>query len=80
MDLEEKFYEIMEKEDGFDELIGEVEDMLKEKKEKGIIKDYNHISDIDVFDSCGLVIYYLSICWIDNDNKLHIAGSSYYLR
>ena len=76
--IREKFYEIMEKEDGFDELIGEVEDMLKEEKEKGNIKHYEYFSDEDVFDSCGLSIFYLSICWIDLEDKLHIAGDRYY--
>ena len=78
MSIREKFYEIMEKEDAFDELIGEITDVLESEKEKGNIKDYQHFSDTDVFDSCGLDIYCLSICWVDNNNKLHIAGASYY--
>lgn len=78
MSIRDKFYEIMEKEDSFDELIGEVKDMLESEKENGNIKNYNYESDTDVFDSCGLGIYYLSICWVDNNDELHIAGSSYY--
>ena len=78
MSIRDKFYEIMEKEDSFDELIRNVKDMLESEKENGNIKNYNYESDTDVFDSCGLDIYYLSICWVDNNDELHIAGSSYY--
>ena len=55
-----------------------VKRMLESEKENGNIKNYNYESDTDVFDSCGLGIYYLSICWVDNNDELHIAGSSYY--
>nr|DAO43714.1 MAG TPA: hypothetical protein [Caudoviricetes sp.] len=77
MSIRDKFHEIMEKEDDFDELIGEVKDMLESEKQNGNIKNYNYESDIDVFDSCGLDIYYLSICWVDNNDELQIAGASY---
>ena len=79
MNIIEKFYEIMEKEDDFDELIEEVEEMLEAEKKKVNINEYAHFSDTDVFDSCGLDIYYLTICWIDKDGKLQIEGTSYYL-
>ena len=79
MNIADKFYEIMEKEDCcFDEMISEVTEMLEEEKRSGNIKSYEHISDKDVFDSCDLDIYYLSIGWIDNENQLQIAGASYY--
>ena len=78
MSIRDKFYEIMEKEDSFDELIRNVKYMLESEKENGNIKNYNYESDTDVFDSCSLDIYYLSICWVDNNDELHIAGSSYY--
>lgn len=78
MDLREKFYEIMEKDDSFDELIGKVEELLKAERDKGNIKEYEDMFDTDVFDSPGLDIFYLSICWIDNNDKLQIAGASYY--
>lgn len=78
MDIREKFYEIMEKENSFDELIGEVTDILEDERKAGNIKGYKHEIDMDVFDSCGLDIYYLSICWIDNNDELQIAGASYY--
>lgn len=79
MSVRDKFYEIMEHENGFDETYTEVEEMLRSEKETGNIKDFTLISDTDVFDSCGLSIYYVSISWIDNENKLQIAGSCYWL-
>ena len=78
MDLRGKFYEIMEKDDSLDELIGKVEELLKAEKDEGNIKDYEYTPDTDVFDSPGLDIFYLSICWIDNNDKLQIAGAGYY--
>ena len=78
MNVREKFYEIMEKEDDFDELKGQVTDMLEEEKKNGNIKSYQHFADKDVFDSCGLDIFYLAISWVDNDNQLQMAGASYY--
>lgn len=79
MSVVDKFYEIMENEDwDFDEIISRVTDMLEEEKKNGSIKCYEHHSDIDVFDSCGLDIYYLAISWVDNNNELQMAGASYY--
>lgn len=78
MSVREKFYKIMEKEDSFDELINEVEDMLKEEKDKGNISSYKYESDTDVYDSCGLDIYYLSIAWVNKDGSLEVAGASYW--
>lgn len=79
MDIREKFLEIMENDVvSFDDLIGEVKDMLEEQKSLGNIKDYSHEIDMDVYDSSGLDIYYLSIVWIDNDGKLNVAGASYW--
>lgn len=78
MNIREKFYEIMEKEDDFDELFGEVKDMLDEAKLSGKILDYEMNSDIDVYDSPGMDVYYLSIAWVKDDGELNIAGTSYY--
>lgn len=79
MNIKEKFYEIFEDTiSSFDDLIGEVKDMLEEQKSLGNIKDYSHEIDMDVYDSSGLDIYYLSIAWIDNDGKLNVAGASYW--
>ena len=77
--ISDKFYDIMENNDlSFDDLIGEVKDFLEQEKKNGNIKSYNYFVDDDVYDSCGFDIYYLSICWIDLDNKLHIVGTNYY--
>ena len=79
MNIKEKFLSIMENDiAGFNDLIGEVKDMLEEQKSLGNIKDYSHELDMDVYDSCGLDIYYLSIAWVDNDGKLNVAGTSYW--
>lgn len=79
MNIKEKFYETMENDvSSFDDLVGEVKDMLEEQKSLGNIKDYSHEIDMDVYDSSGLDIYYISIAWIDNDGKLNVTGASYW--
>ena len=78
MNIREKFYDIMEKEDDFSVLKNEVKAMLDEAKLSGKILDYEMNSDIDVYDSPGMDIYYLSIAWVNNDGELNIAGTSYY--
>ena len=79
MDVRERFFEIMENDMcSFDDLVGEVKDMLEAEKNAGNIKDYRYELDMDVYDSCGLDIYYLSIAWVDKDNNLEVAGSSYW--
>ena len=77
MNIREKFYDIMEKEDDFSVLKNEVKAMLDEAKLSGKILDYEMNSDIDVYDSPGMDIYYLSIAWVNNDGELNIAGTSY---
>lgn len=79
MDIREKFYEIMEQEKGIDEVIEEVKEMLEEEVQNNNIKTYEILEDMDVFDSPGLDIYYVSISWVDsNSGKLVMAGSSYW--
>ena len=79
MNIKEKFLEIMENDvSSFDDLVGEVKDMLEEQKSLGNIKDYSHEIDMDVYDSSGLDIYYISIAWINNDGELNVAGASYW--
>jgi len=80
IDIKEKFYNIMETEleDGLDELIQELEDILNSERENENIKNYKYTIDTDVFDSPGLDIYSVSICWIDSKDNLEIASSSYY--
>jgi hypothetical protein len=38
------------------------------------VKDYKIYSDTDVFDSCGLGIFYVTVSWIDTAGELHICG------
>ena len=78
MSVREKFYEIMEKEDPFESLVGEVKKMLEEEKINGNISSYTYEQDLDVYDSCGLDIYYLSIAWVNKDGSLEVAGASYW--
>lgn len=74
MSIEERVYEIIDKYDEtgeVDECIDELENYLSEKFESNnfIVK-----SDTDVFDSCGLDIYYIMVSWIDIDG-LHLCGN-----
>lgn len=79
MDIKKKFYEIFEDTtSSFDDLVGEVKNMLEGEKSLGNIKDYSYELDMDVYDSSGLDIYYISIAWVDNDGKLNVAGTSYW--
>lgn len=79
MNIADKFYEIMEQEDkGYKEIKKEVSELFVEAKSSGEIQDFIFRTDEDVFDSCGLDIYYISVGWIDNDDELQIAGASYY--
>lgn len=73
MNIEEKICEIIDKYDGtgeIDECIDEIENYLSEKFESSnfIVK-----SDADVFDSCGLDIYYIMVAWSDKYG-LHLCG------
>lgn len=79
MNIADKFYEIMEQEEkDYKEIKKEVSELFEEAKLSGEIQDFIFRTDEDVFDSCGLDIYYISVSWIDDDNKLQIAGESYY--
>lgn len=79
MEIADKFYEIMEQEDkGYDEIKEEVSELFSNAKLSCEIQDFIFTTDEDVFDSCGLDIYYVSVSWIDNEDKLQIAGASYY--
>ena len=79
MNIAGKFYEIIEQEEkGYDEIKKEVSELFEKAKLSGEIQDFIFATDEDVFDSCGLDIYYISVSWIDNDDKLQITGASYY--
>lgn len=56
------------------EMIENYLDFLVKNKE---IIDYCYDVDYDVFDSCGLDIFYISIAFIDNNNTLKVTGISY---
>lgn len=79
MNIADKFYEIMEQEDkGYDEIKEEVSELFSNAKLSCEIQDFIFKTDEDVFDSCGLDIYYVSVSWIDDNEQLQIAGASYY--
>lgn len=54
----------------FEEIIKLLDNVINSKQ----IKSYKYFYDEEVFDSPGLNIEYLSIAWIDNDDKLNIYG------
>lgn len=73
MDIKDKIYEIIEEYDGsgdVDECVDKIEEFLKENN----ITDYKIEDDTDVYDSCGLDIFYISVAWND-ENGLHLCGS-----
>lgn len=75
MNLKEKVYEIIESFDRTgetDECAEEIEKLFIENSD---ISNYEVFTDTDVFDSCGLDIFYVSVAWVDVNNKLHICGS-----
>lgn len=74
MSIRESIWEIIEKYDNgdIDECIEEIKTYLGNNKS---IKQYKVYYDDDVFDSCGLDIYYLSVSWIDNDDVLDVCGA-----
>ncbi len=74
MDIKDKIYDIIEKYDGsgqIDECVEEIEEMLDNNED---VYSYKIHSDTDVFDSCGLDIFYVSVAYIDMYNDLHICG------
>ena len=73
LSIEEKIYEIIDKHDEcgeVDECVDEIESFLSEKCN---LTDFKVVSDTDVFDSCGLDIYYIMVAWNDSDG-LHLCG------
>lgn len=74
MDIKKEMYNIIDKFDGkgdVDGCISEIEDFLKGSG----ITDFNVEADMDVFESCGLDIYYICAAW--NDEKgLNLFGSA----
>lgn len=73
LSIEEKIYEIIDKHDEcgeVDECVDEIESFLSGECN---LSDFKVISDTDVFDSCGLNIYYIMVAWNDLDG-LHLCG------
>lgn len=74
MDIRDEIYEIIAKYDGsgeIDECVGDIRDYMSNNAE---VKEYNIYTDTDVFDSCGLDIFYVSVSWITNNGVLEICG------
>ncbi len=73
MSIKEKIYEIIDKCDEY----GEVDECVDEIKlflsKKCNLTDFKVVSDTDVFDSCGLEVYYIMVAWNDSDG-LHLCG------
>jgi len=75
MNLREEIYEIIEEFDGSGEIDECVEEIEKLFIDNSDISNYEVFTDTDVFDSCGLDIFYISVAWVDIDGELHICGS-----
>lgn len=73
MSIKETIWDIIEKHDNddIDECVGEIEAYLQANYN---IKSYRVDADTDVYDSCGLDIYYISACWIDMSDNLDMCG------
>lgn len=76
--INEKIYEIIEKYDetgNVDGCVEEINEFMEDMISNNEILKFKTFTDTDVFDSCGLDIYYISISWIDKNNDLDICGS-----
>ena len=72
-------YDIIEKYNGngsVDECVGEIKDTLNELVHNGEVQEFKVWSDTDVYDSCGLDIYYIAVTWIGKHGELNICGAS----
>ena len=72
-------YDIIEKYDGngnVGECVGEIKDTLNELVHNGEVQEFKVWSDTDVYDSCGLDIYYIAVTWIGKHGELNICGAS----
>lgn len=76
--MEEKIIEIIEKYDGSGqvyECIEEIEAYLQPLNDSGKILGFLTYSDTDVFDSCGLDIFYIAVSWVDKKHNINMCGS-----
>lgn len=74
MTVKEKIYEIIEEYDGsgdIDECVGDIREYLDKNT---TVKAYDIHTDTDVFDSCGLDIFYISVGWIDEYGDVNVCG------
>lgn len=70
--------EILEKYDGtgqVDECTKEIEEYLQPLNDTGKILGFLVYQDDDVFDSCGLDLYYIAASWVDRKHNINICGS-----
>ena len=74
MSITDKIYEIIEKYDGSGEIDECTEDIAGFMERDERVKEYKVHDDTDVFDSCGLGIFYIAVSWIDTAGELHICG------
>lgn len=74
MSITDKIYEIIEEYGGSGEIDECAEDIEWFMERNVGVKDYKIHSDTDVFDSCGLGIFYVAVSWIDTAGELHICG------
>ena len=75
--MEDKIYEIIEKYDGsgeVDECVEVIEEFLSKCHDE--VKTFKVWLDTDVFDSCGLDIFYIAVSWIDNYGYLKMCGAT----
>ena len=54
-----------------DECAEEIDSFMKLQEN---IKSFKIDTDSDVFDSCGLDIFYVSVAWVDENDTLEICG------
>lgn len=56
--------------------VSEIKDTLNELVHNGEVQEFKVWSDTDVYDSCGLDIYYIAVTWIGKHGELNICGVS----
>lgn len=74
-EIRDNIYELIDKHDGCG-AIDECEDDISEYlASTDNVFQYKVWKDTDVFDSCGLDIFYISAAWIDKNGELQICGA-----
>ncbi len=75
MAVKEKIYETIEEYDGSGNIDECVTTIKKFMYLSDSVLEFEIHTDTDVFDSCGLGIYYISVAWNDDDGVLNVCGS-----